>query len=279
MGTEGITNIETIWPLVVTVLTMSILGSMHCAGMCGGLMFFALGSEEERTKKSRVRLQGAYHGGRLVTYTILGLIAGGIGQAIDFGGGFVGIQRGAMVFAGVMMVGFGLIALARIQGIKIPHLGVPGRLRKFVEHAQRAAFGLSPFKRALSIGLLTTLLPCGWLYAFAFLAAGTGNPIWGGLTMAAFWLGTLPVMVSLGAGIQLLSGRLNTHLPFITASAVVVVGVMTATGAMKVSELTRASLGIEDSPNAVPMAGEVDCPLCEPTVSNGDSIEPIEPSP
>ena len=272
MDASDITTIETLRPLIATVLLMSVLGSLHCAGMCGGLMFFALGSDEDRTKKARVRLQSAYHGGRLVTYTLLGVIAGVIGQAIDFGGGVVGIQRGAMMFAGVMMIGFGLLALARISGIKIKHLGVPSFLRKFIENAQRAAFGLTPFKRALTIGLLTALLPCGWLYAFAFLAAGTANPVWGGLTMAAFWMGTLPVMVSLGAGIQLLSGRLNAKLPIITALAVMVVGVMTAMGGLGVSEITRESLGIDESPNTVPMPGGVDCPLCDTA-----EIEEIEP--
>ncbi len=269
MDTLGMSTIETMAPLIATVLGMSVLGSLHCAGMCGGLMFFALGSDQDRTKKARIRLQSAYHGGRLLTYTLLGVIAGIIGQAIDFGGGFVGIQKGAMLFAGVMMIGFGLITLARIRGVKIKHIGVPGVVRRLIERAQRSAFGLTPFKRALTIGLLTALLPCGWLYAFVFLAAGTASPIWGGLTMTAFWMGTLPVMVSLGAGIQLLTGRLNAKLPIITAMAVIVVGVLTAMGGFGVSEITRESLGIDDSPDAVPQTGEVDCPLCETEDADG----------
>jgi len=256
-------NIQAMLPLIIAVLSASVLGSLHCAGMCGGLMFFALGSDQDRTKKARVRLQGAYHGGRLLTYTILGVAAGTVGQAIDFGGGYVGVQRAAAIFAGGMMIVFGLITLARIKGIKIKHVGVPGFLRRFVERAQKAAFGLAPFNRALTIGLLTTLLPCGWLYAFAFTAAGTASPVWGGITMAVFWMGTLPVMVSLGAGIQLLTGPLHAKLPVITASAVVVVGLMTAMGRLQAPEMTREILGISDAPNAVPVAGEVDCPLCE----------------
>ncbi|MGV6814710.1 MAG: sulfite exporter TauE/SafE family protein [Phycisphaerales bacterium] len=270
MQLPDLTHIESVWPLVVTVFTMSVLGSLHCAGMCGGLMFFALGSDQSddedgtTRKHSKVKLQCAYHGGRLVTYTILGIIAGFIGQAIDFGGGYLGIQRGAMMFAGIMMVGFGVITIARMQGIRIKHLGVPASLRRLIERAQRAAFGLDAFKRALMIGLLTTLLPCGWLYAFAFLAAGTASPIWGGVTMAAFWMGTLPVMVSLGAGIQLVSSKINLRLPIITSLAVIVVGVMTAMGGMHVtSAISRETLGIGDDPMAVPMAGGVGCPLCE----------------
>ena len=275
MEVPDLTTIDSVWPLVVTVFSMSVLGSLHCAGMCGGLMFFALGSDQEpgEKKKSKLQLQFAYHGGRMITYSILGVVAGFIGQAIDFGGSYIGIQRGAMMFAGFTMIGFGVIAIARMQGIRVKHVGVPGALRRLIERAQRAAFKLDAFKRALMIGLLTTLLPCGWLYAFAFLAAGTANPVLGGLTMLAFWMGTLPVMVSLGAGIQLLSSKVNLKLPIITAIAVIVVGVMTAMGGLRVSSaITRDSLGLSDEPGAVPMPGGVDCPLCE-TAEDADAAE------
>lgn len=257
-------DIPTMLPLMMTVLGASLLGSLHCAGMCGGLMFFALGSgDEQPSKHARTKLQFAYHGGRVITYTILGVAAGAIGQAIDFGGSYLGLQRGAAVFAGVMMIGFGLIALARLSGVRIAHVRVPGPIRRGVEHAQRAAFKLTPLKRALSIGLLTTLLPCGWLYAYAFIAAGTASPFWGGATMILFWLGTLPVMVSLGTGIQFLTGRLNSKLPYITAGAVVVVGIMTATGRMHAPEMSRANLGLSEDTTLAPNFGEVHCPLCE----------------
>lgn len=255
-------NITTMLPLIGAVLTASVLGSLHCAGMCGGLMFFALGSDKDTKKRARARLQCAYHGGRLLTYTLLGAIAGAVGQAINFGGSYIGLQRAAAIFAGALMIGFGLITLARLRGVKIRHVGVPAPLRRLVERGQRAAFGLTPFKRALTVGLLTTLLPCGWLYAFAFTAAGTASPLWGALTMLAFWAGTLPVMVSLGAGIQMLTGPLHARLPLITASAVVVVGVMTAMGRLHAPEMSRANLGIA-SQGGTDVPTEAHCPLCE----------------
>lgn len=263
-------DISTMLPLMITVLSASLLGSLHCAGMCGGLMFFALGSDQQTSGPSRRTLQCAYHGGRVITYTILGIAAGAIGQAVDFGGSYLGLQRAAAVFAGVMMIGFGLITLARLRGVKIAHVKVPAPLRRGVERAQRAAFALTPFKRALSIGLLTTLLPCGWLYAYAFIAAGTASPFWGGLTMIIFWVGTLPVMVSLGAGIQFLSGRLNRKLPYLTAGAVVVVGLMTATGRMHAPEMSRANLGLSEDATIAPSIDDVHCPLCEPVESGAD---------
>lgn len=252
--------------LIGTVLTASLVGSLHCAGMCGGLMLFALGldagnDKQSQSKHSKLKLQSAYHGGRLLTYTLLGIIAGSIGQAIDFGGSFVGVQRTATVIAGLFMVAFGLVALARIRGLKIAHVRAPKFMQRAVERGQRLAFGLTPFKRALTIGLLTTLLPCGWLYAFAFAAAGTGSPVWGGLTMSVFWLGTLPVMASLGAGIQLLAGPLHAKIPAISASAVVLVGAFTAMGRLQAPEMSRVNLNITEG--EVPTNPDEICPLCE----------------
>lgn len=270
--TPAASDMPTMLPLMLAVLSASLLGSLHCAGMCGGLMFFALGSEDGTGKRARTKLQCAYHGGRMLTYTLLGVGAGAIGQAINFGGSYLGLQRSAAVFAGVMMIGFGLITLARLRGIRIAHVKVPGPMRRGVERAQRAAFTLTPIRRALTIGLLTTLLPCGWLYAYAFIAAGTASPLWGGLVMIVFWAGTLPVMVSLGTGIQFLTGRLNRRLPYITAGAVVVVGAMTATGSIHAPEMSRANLGISENATTAPSIDEVYCPLCEtdmPTAEGG----------
>ncbi|MFK7759821.1 MAG: sulfite exporter TauE/SafE family protein [Phycisphaerales bacterium] len=266
--------------LIGTVLSASLVGSLHCAGMCGGLMLFALGAgdglDKDQTndgstdsappkrsslKYTKLKLQSAYHGGRLVTYTLLGIIAGTLGQALDFGGSFVGFQRSATVLAGVFMIAFGLMALARIRGLRIKHVRAPKFMQRAVERGQRFAFTLSPFKRAMMIGLLTTLLPCGWLYAFAFTAAGTGSPVWGGLTMSVFWLGTLPVMASLGAGIQLLAGPLHAKIPAISASAVVLVGAFTAMGRLQAPEMSRDNLNLVG--NEVPTNPDAACPLCE----------------
>jgi len=256
--------------LIGTVLTASLVGSLHCAGMCGGLMLFALsaggesGPDGKQDRRAKLKLQSAYHGGRLATYTLLGVAAGALGSALDFGGSFVGVQRAAALFAGAFMIAFGIVALLRLKGVRIAHARAPRFMQKLVERGQRVAFSMSPFKRALTIGLLTTLLPCGWLYAFAFTAAGTGSPVWGGLTMAVFWVGTLPVMASLGAGIQMLAGPLHDKVPVISAAAVVIVGVFTAAGRLSAPEMSRESLGLESAAAAaVPTDPDKACPLCE----------------
>ncbi len=224
-------------PLFSAVLLASLLGSLHCAGMCGAFVAFAVAGVDERApaglRPPRWLLNASYNGGRLITYTILGAIAGALGSAVDFGGSAVGVQRSAAILAGAIMVGFGLVTALRLSGVRIARLPLPPGLDRLVTAGHRAAMRLSPARRALAIGMLTTLLPCGWLYAFAVTAAGTAHPLLGAGTMAVFWAGTLPVMASLGAGIQSLAGPLRRRVPLATAVILVIVGLFTIVGRLR----------------------------------------------
>lgn len=250
--------------LIGTVLLASLLGSLHCAGMCGAFVAFAVGSPT--TPGSRAACAVGYHGGRLVTYALLGAVAGSLGAALDWGGSMIGLSRVAAALAGAMMIGFGVITLLRLRGVRMSGLRPPAWLSRFVGSGQRVAMGFRPLPRATLIGLLTTLLPCGWLWAFAITAAGTGSPAWGAATMAVFWLGTLPVLVALGLGVQKLSGVLGPRLPAITAVALVVVGLLTVVGRLGVDGSAMAAVGpaveVHDG-RAVDRSSDVHCPICE----------------
>ena len=52
--------------------------------------------------------------------------------------------------------------------------------------------------------------------------------------MAAFWAGTLPVMVGVGVGLQRLAGPLRRHVPTMTAAVLIVVGLVTVMGRLNV---------------------------------------------
>jgi sulfite exporter TauE/SafE len=125
------------------------------------------------------------------------------------------------------MLAVGVAAVLRYSGARLPALPLPGLLRGVIVALQRAAFALRPLPRALTMGLLTALLPCGWLYLFALAAAGAGNPLRGMVVMVAFWLGTLPVLVTLGIGVQTLTGTLGRRIPLVTAVLIVLLGVFT----------------------------------------------------
>jgi uncharacterized protein len=213
--------------LAGAVFIASLLGSTHCAGMCGAFLAFAVAGGDA---PSKAVLHAAYNGGRLVTYTVLGAIAGGVGAAVDLGASAAGLQQAAAMLAGAMMVGFGLVAILRMAGVKIGRAPIPGVLRDASLRAHRRVAGWGPVSRALAVGLLTTLLPCGWLYAFVITAAGTASPVMGAACMAIFWLGTLPMMVALGTGLQAVAGPLRDRLPLVTSLVLVAVGVSTLLG-------------------------------------------------
>jgi len=157
-----------------------------------------------------------------------------MGAALDLGGSLVGLHRVAAILAGGMMVLVGIGVLLRYSGFRLPQWPANTIVQRFVQSGQRAAIGLRPIPRALVIGLLTAFLPCGWLYAFAINAAGTGGAAWGAAVMVAFWLGTIPVLASLGIGVQALTGTLGRQAPLVTALAIVVLGLCTLAGRMAI---------------------------------------------
>jgi len=236
--------------LIAAVFLASLLGSMHCAGMCGAFLAFAVaGDPADAPAPSKATLHAAYNGGRLITYTLLGAAAGLLGAALDLGGSLAGLQNTAAILAGSLMVGFGLVAILRSRGVRIPHMPLPMALRSAVARGHRAALGRPPVARAAAIGLLTTLLPCGWLYAFVITAAGTANPLLGALTMAAFWAGTLPIMLSLGVGLQSLTGSLRKRLPLLTSLLLVGVGLFTIAGRLAIPAFAAPQSSPQDAPS------------------------------
>ena len=211
--------------VVGPVLAASLLGSPHCAGMCGG--FVAFYSAQDGT--ARWVSHAAYNGGRLVSYLALGAVAGVIGGGLDRVGAAAGVARLAAVAAGMLMIIWGGVTLLRARGVRIPGVRLVTVTR--VAGWLGARLGSRPpTVRALLLGLFTTLLPCGWLYAFVATAAGTGSVPTAMVVMAGFWLGTVPVLAGLGIVAQRAFGPLRRHLPAVTAAAMIVIGLLMVTG-------------------------------------------------
>lgn len=259
----------TVLGMLGAVLTASLAGSGHCAGMCGAIMAFAVGAGEEGVK-GRVRAHIAYHAGRLVMYTLLGFAAGALGAAVNLGGEAAGVQRIAAVVAGVLMVGAGVSLLLKQRVGKRMNIPVPKRWQRIIEKGHRLAFALPPTQRALVIGMLTPMLPCAWLYMFALVAAGTGSPVLGGAVMAVFAFGTMPVLALLGAGLQTLLGPLRKRLPAITALLVIVTGLMTLAGRTSLPQFVTPAMaasgpeGVGEALERVRQTNPHELPCCNP---------------
>lgn len=261
---------ETILVLSGAVVTASVLGSMHCVGMCGPLALWASGAAE-RDKTTSVALPTSlYHLGRLLTYSLAGCLAGWVGQLVDLGGSTIGVQVMAARVVGIAMVSIGLVKLWRLwhRGRQPKELK-PSLVGKMLVKLRPLVFSLPVSGRAFATGLLTTLLPCGWLYLFALIASGTGNPIHGAIVMAAFWLGSVPALVSLVAGIRMLSKASMRWIParLIPAMAAILLifaGCFTASGRGFAGFESLESLQSDGTTlEQVEQAGDKPLPCCQ----------------
>jgi len=222
--------------LVTAVLVASLVGSLHCAGMCGAFVAFAVGSGT-RENVSRRNLHLAYHFGRLTTYGLLGAVAGVVGAAIDLGGEYAGVSRLAAMIAGITMTFFGIVSLLKIRGVRLPRAPIPKAMTGALKRGHTLAMRRGPVARALIIGLMTTLLPCGWLYAFAVVAAGTGNAAEGALVMAVFWVGTVPILVAVGEGVRSLAGAAGRFIPELASIAIIAIGLLSTAGRLQIPSM------------------------------------------
>ncbi len=201
------------------VLAASFLGSLHCVGMCGALVGLANGR--------RASGHALYQGGRLLTLLVLGALAGSLGVGVDALGELAGLQRVVAVASGVFVIVWGLVGLLRGAGWHVP---APAFVTRAISRAFAALQAAPPMGRALSIGLLTPLLPCGWLALFVITAAGTAHPSWGALTLAVFWVGNLPALLGVGVGLRALGKRISKRaLPVVSGAVLVLMGVLLLT--------------------------------------------------
>ncbi len=231
--------------LALAVLLASLVGSPHCAGMCGGFVCFYAGGSAGTAGRASAGVGGwahtAYNGGRLFSYVALGTLAGAAGAGLDAAGRLAGLSRLAAIVAGTLMVGWGVSRLGVLGGIRVPMPGGSASARAALGGLLARARGRPPVVRAAATGLLTTLLPCGWLYAFVVTAAGTGSAAGGALVMLAFWAGTLPMLVAVGVGAHRLAGPLGRRLPAASAIFVVALGLLSIAGKLR-TDITLPAL-------------------------------------
>jgi uncharacterized protein len=105
----------------------------------------------------------------------------------------------------------------------------PAWLAPRIAAAHRSLSRLSPPTRGLGIGMLTTLLPCGWLWTFVLLAAASASVLSGTLIMAVFWAGSVPILSGVALGVRSLLGPLQRHAPRLASIVLIAAGVFTLT--------------------------------------------------
>jgi hypothetical protein len=173
--------------LALLALALGIGGAAHCAAMCGGVVSVVSAGA------TRVRYLLAYNAGRILSYGVIGALAGASGEhAIgpfgDLRAGLRFVAALAVVMIGLRMLGVDLVT--RLEGVLSP-------LFKILRPIGARLLGVRTIPSALALGALWGWLPCGMVYAAATLALASGSGLKGGLVMLAFGAGTLPVMLAI----------------------------------------------------------------------------------
>lgn len=178
---------------------LGLVGSAHCAGMCGPLVL-ALPAADRSAQFFAGRF--AYNSGRILTYSLLGAIFGWIGQSLVL----LGVQRWLSIALGFVL----LVSLfsSRRLGLLRPVTAIVDLLKRKMGTLlrQRSLTSL------LMLGLLNGFLPCGLVYVACAGATATNRLSSGLEYMALFGLGTVPMLLAISVSGRLVPPAWRVHL-------------------------------------------------------------------
>lgn len=169
-----------------TAFAIGIVASIStCMAVVGGLVLsmsatFAKGGDA-------VRPQLLFHGGRIVSFFLLGGVIGALGSTFRMSAAATAVLG---ILVGVVMLLLGVNLLDVFDWAKKLQPSMP-------KSVARQAHGVSRFNHAVTpllVGIATFFLPCGFTQSMQLYALTTGGFMTGALTMLAFALGTLPVL-------------------------------------------------------------------------------------
>lgn len=187
---------------ILGAFVIGFLGSSHCLGMCGGLtVALGLGG----TESNRAYLL-TYNAGRVLTYGVIGGVAGFFGEQIVASLPQAGLLL--RTIAGALLIAMGLYINQWWMGLtQLEKIGA--KLWKRIQPLSKFLIPVKTHRQALQLGLLWGLLPCGLVYSTLSWALAAANWQQSALFMIAFGVGTLPAMLSVGFLSQKLLARLR----------------------------------------------------------------------
>lgn len=196
---------------------IGFLASFHCVGMCGGFVVTCAAADGLSEKKHKISPHLYYNLGRIISYTFVGVILGGVGSFFGINPVFSGVLT---LVAASFMIAMGLSLIKKINLLEIIKSKIPSGVAKILFSQKYNAKPKGPF----IIGLLNGFMPCGPLQAVEFYALGTGSFIIGGLSMFFFALGTVTLMLGFGYFISSISGERVKKMMKISGVVVILLG-------------------------------------------------------
>ncbi|MBP1754436.1 MAG: Heavy metal transporter [Firmicutes bacterium] len=221
------------------LFVIGLLTSVHCVAMCGGICLSQCVPKKQLVEHKLGRFEMIqpsllYNFGRVISYTVIGGIVGGIGSVVSFSGTMKGLVQ---LLAGVFMVIMGLNMLNIFPGLRKFNPRMP---KIFAKTIYAKKINSSP----LYIGILNGLMPCGPLQAMQLYALSTGSPIKGAISMFLFSVGTFPLMFLFGALSSLMNKKFSGKLMKASAVLVVVLGMFMFSNGISLAGITIPSLPV-----------------------------------
>ncbi|MCP4391307.1 MAG: sulfite exporter TauE/SafE family protein [Gammaproteobacteria bacterium] len=203
-------------------IVVGLLGSSHCIGMCGGIVAaLNMGVRDEISSrpKSLFVYHLAYNCGRIVSYLLVGLLAGSLGAGL--------IQLGVSPAAGKLLAAAFMIALGLYlanwwRGLaQLEKLGF--KLWRHIQPLGQRLFPIQNPLQALLLGLLWGWLPCGLVYTVVAWSLTSGNALEGAKLMLGFGIGTLPALLIAGNALNYFRNWVKSPLLRTSAGIMVIV--------------------------------------------------------
>ncbi len=166
-----------------------------------------------------------YHSGRILTYTFIGAVFGFLGQTTKNVLAVYHLQDFLLIFAGIVMILLGFELTGLFPALRMDKLPIMRNYQKFV----RRAIQNVNTRNIFFLGLVLGFIPCGPVYIAGTVSASTGSVISGALSMAAFGIGTFPVLSVFGLSANLISLKFRNIILKFTAIVVIIFGVWTIT--------------------------------------------------
>jgi len=200
--------------LFLTAFLTGLIGSFHCAGMCGPIAFALPGKKQEGLEFFIGRL--LYNLGRIISYAFLGFVFGSFGLGIKL----AGFQQSLSIFIGLLILFIVLFNYLKIGSFSFNPFSMLSS--KFVQKLfqSKSLFAL------LVIGMLNGLLPCGFVYIAVLGASATQNALEGLVFMLLFGLGTLPLMYGVSVVGQFLSIKVRSKINRLSPVFAVLIAVL-----------------------------------------------------
>ena len=204
--------------MLISAFVLGLFGSFHCVGMCGPIAFMLPVDRTNAVKK--VTQITIYHIGRLISYSIIGLVFGLVGKSLYI----FGFQQQLSIVIGVLMIIVVLIPHRTFNNYNFskPVFKIISKLKSSLGKA----FKKKTSDTFLTIGFLNGFLPCGLVYMALFAAIATGSTLQGSLYMLIFGLGTIPLMTTAIYFSSFLKGSVRQKIQKVIPVFVILIGVL-----------------------------------------------------